>query len=99
MIDRGNYESALFFGPGNDGFNGCTNKNSGSYRKSIAFCCISTGEFHFPREKAARIAIQSVQDYQKTDPIIKKVVFNVFQKEDYEIYKKLLTDCSDGFDS
>lgn len=82
-----------------DCYHSCLELASSHRLKSIAFCCISTGEFHFPREKAARIAIQSVQDYQKTDPIIKKVVFNVFQKEDYEIYKKLLTDCSDGFDS
>ena len=33
--------------------------------KSIAFCCISTGEFHFPRDKAAEIAIQTVKDYKK----------------------------------
>ena len=82
-----------------DCYHSCLELASSHRLKSIAFCCISTGEFHFPREKAARIGIQSVRDYQKTDPIIKKVVFNVFQKEDYEIYKKLLTDCSDGFDS
>lgn len=58
--------------------------------KSIAFCCISTGEFHFPNEKAAEIAIQTVQDYQKKNPNGLEVVFNVFKDSDYEIYKQLL---------
>ena len=58
--------------------------------KSIAFCCISTGEFHFPNDKAARIAIDTVKEYkEKTNSKI-KVIFNVFKDKDYEIYKKLL---------
>lgn len=58
--------------------------------KSIAFCCISTGEFHFPNEAAAKIAIQTVKDYQKKNPSDMEVIFNVFKDCDYEIYKKLL---------
>ena len=58
--------------------------------KSIAFCCISTGEFHFPNEKAAEIAIQTVQSYQKMNPNSPEVVFNVFKDIDYKIYKHLL---------
>ncbi|WP_434309457.1 protein-ADP-ribose hydrolase [Hominifimenecus sp. rT4P-3] len=58
--------------------------------KSIAFCCISTGEFHFPNEKAAEIAVQTVQDYQKKQQNGIEVVFNVFKDYDYEIYKQLL---------
>lgn len=58
--------------------------------KSIAFCCISTGEFHFPNEKAAEIAIQTVQDFQKKNQNAPEVVFNVFKDYDYEIYKRLL---------
>ena len=58
--------------------------------KSIAFCCISTGEFHFPNEKAAEIAIQTVQDFQKKNQNGLEVVFNVFQDSDYKIYKRLL---------
>lgn len=58
--------------------------------QSIAFCCISTGEFHFPNERAAQIAVQVVTDYkQKTKSKI-KVVFNVFKECDYAIYSKLL---------
>ena len=58
--------------------------------KSIAFCCISTGEFHFPNNRAAEIAIQTVTEFiQKINSEI-KVIFNVFKDLDYEIYKKLL---------
>lgn len=58
--------------------------------QAIAFCCISTGEFHFPNEMAAQIAVKTVEDYisETQSPI--KVLFNVFKEEDYEIYKNLL---------
>lgn len=57
---------------------------------SLAFCCISTGEFHFPNECAAKIAIKTVTEYkQKTQSKI-KVIFNVFKDYDYEIYARLL---------
>ena len=58
--------------------------------KSIAFCCISTGEFHFPNEEAAQIAIRTVKDFQKKNPSDMAVIFNVFKDCDYKIYKKLL---------
>lgn len=58
--------------------------------KSIAFCCISTGEFRFPKERAAKIAIDTVKAYKKQKNSEMKVVFNVFRAEDYGIYKKLL---------
>ena len=58
--------------------------------KTIAFCCISTGEFHFPNEAAAEIAIQTVKDYLKKNPGDMEVVFNVFKDCDYEIYRQLL---------
>lgn len=57
---------------------------------SIAFCCISTGEFHFPNELAAEIAIQTVGEWQRQTPDKIKVIFNVFKNRDYEIYKRLL---------
>ncbi len=60
--------------------------------QSIAFCCISTGEFHFPNEKAAEIAIQTVKEYKKKTESEIKVVFNVFKDVDKEIYRKLLTE-------
>ena len=58
--------------------------------KSIAFCCISTGEFHFPQKKAAEIAVRTVLDELDTDASIERVVFNVFKQEDYDIYQELL---------
>ena len=58
--------------------------------ESIAFCCISTGEFHFPNDKAAQIAIKTVEEFMKKDTSVKKVIFNVFKDMDKEIYRKLL---------
>lgn len=59
--------------------------------KSIAFCCISTGEFHFPNKRAAEIAVETAQNYFQQNQSKIKVIFNVFKNEDYEIYKRLLT--------
>lgn len=58
--------------------------------KSIAFCCISTGEFHFPGNEAAKIAVQTVRDFREQGNRDMKVIFNVFKEEDYRIYQKLL---------
>ncbi len=58
--------------------------------KSIAFCCISTGEFHFPNDTAAKIAIKTVKDFMRHSQSKIKVVFNVFKNTDYEIYRELL---------
>ena len=57
---------------------------------SIAFCCISTGEFHFPNEAAAHIAIDTVTRYKAETGSGIKVIFNVFKDIDLEIYKGLL---------
>jgi O-acetyl-ADP-ribose deacetylase (regulator of RNase III) len=57
---------------------------------SIAFCCISTGEFHFPNDRAAEIAVKTVEEMLPNCKHIKKIVFNVFKDADYQIYKKLL---------
>ena len=58
--------------------------------KSIAFCCISTGEFHFPNDKAAEIAVQTVKDYKEQTGSPMEVVVNVFKDVDYEIYRGVL---------
>lgn len=58
--------------------------------KSIAFCCISTGEFHFPNDKAAEIAVQTVKEYKQQTNSKIEVIFNVFKQIDYEIYRDLL---------
>ena len=57
---------------------------------SVAFCCISTGEFHFPNELAAQIAIQTVTAWQRQNPDTIEVIFNVFKDSDYAVYKRLL---------
>lgn len=56
--------------------------------KSIAFCCISTGVFGFPQDKAAEIAVQTVREFLKNHDI--EVIFNVFKDADYELYRQLL---------
>lgn len=58
--------------------------------ESVAFCCISTGEFHFPNEEAAQISVQTVTKFIAEKRSKVKVVFNVFKETDYKIYKKLL---------
>ena len=59
--------------------------------RSVAFCCISTGEFHFPNEEAARIAVQAVTDFLEAQgEALERVVFNVFKNCDLEIYRELL---------
>lgn len=58
--------------------------------KTIAFPCISTGVFRFPKDRACKIAIESVKDFLKENDKIEKVVFNVYSDEDLEIYKNEL---------
>ena len=58
--------------------------------KSIAFCCISTGEFHFPNNRAAEIAVHTVKEYKKQTHSKIEVIFNVYKQLDYDIYKQLL---------
>lgn len=57
---------------------------------SIAFCCISTGVFMFPNERAAEIAVQTVKEYKEETGSSIKVIFNVFKDLDEEIYRELL---------
>ena len=59
--------------------------------ESIAFCCISTGDFHFPNDRAAEIAVRTVNEYRSKNNSKIKVIFNVFKNVDYEIYQNLLT--------
>lgn len=58
--------------------------------ESVAFCCISTGEFHFPNEQAAQIAVETVKQFVNRKISVKKVIFNVFKDLDKAIYEKLL---------
>ena len=59
--------------------------------KSIAFCCISTGEFRFPNDLAAEIAVAEVKKFFRENPTADlKVVFNVFKNLDKKLYEELL---------
>ena len=58
--------------------------------ESVAFCCISTGEFHFPNDLAAEIAVETVKQFMNRKTSVKKVIFNVFKDLDKAIYEKLL---------
>lgn len=58
--------------------------------KSVAFCCISTGEFHFPNDKAAEIAWETVTAFLETNEgFLDRIIFNVFKDYDREIYEKM----------
>ena len=57
---------------------------------SVAFCCISTGEFRFPNREAAGIAVDTVTGFLRRNTSIQRVIFNVFQELDERIYRSLL---------
>jgi len=57
--------------------------------KSVAFCCISTGEFHFPNDKAAQVAVNTVKHYKEQTNSEIEVIFNVFKDIDLQIYQRL----------
>lgn len=59
---------------------------------SVAFCCISTGVFRFPRQRAAEIAVQTVRRWIDTHSgTMDRVIFNVFNDEDRERYEQILS--------
>ncbi len=58
--------------------------------QSLAFCCISTGEFRFPPEQAAAIAVKTVKTFMREARSLKKIVFNVYKDRDLNIYQSLL---------
>ena len=62
--------------------------------RSIAFCCISTGEFRFPNDLACEIAVQTVRDYLASNPKtnLKTIVFNTFKDIDHELYSNALAE-------
>ncbi len=71
-------------------YNSCLDVANKNGVRSIAFCCISTGEFHFPNKRAAETAIKTVKEYKKRTNSKTEVIFNVFKESDYEIYRELL---------
>lgn len=59
--------------------------------RSVAFCCISTGVFRFPNQRAAEIAVETVTEWIKGHPsAVDRIIFNVFRDEDKQIYEDLL---------
>ena len=58
--------------------------------ESVAFCCVSTGEFHFPNEMAAQIAVRTVERFMAQSTSVKRVIFNVFKDIDRQIYERIL---------
>lgn len=59
--------------------------------RSVAFCCISTGEFHFPNDEAAKIAVETVTEYlEENESRFDRIIFNVFKDMDKNLYEKLL---------
>lgn len=70
-------------------YRSCLELAEENHLESIAFCCISTGEFHFPNDIAAQIAVRTVEEFMQKEPGIKKVVFNVFKDLDKKIYEEL----------
>ncbi|MDE6641998.1 MAG: protein-ADP-ribose hydrolase [Acetatifactor sp.] len=71
-------------------YRSCLELAEKNHLESIAFCCISTGEFHFPNDVAAQIAVHTVKEFLEKGTGIKKVIFNVFKDLDKQIYEELL---------
>lgn len=57
--------------------------------KTIAFPNISTGIYHFPKDKAAEIAIQTVKEFSRNEEF-EKIIFVCFDEENYSLYRDLL---------
>lgn len=82
-----------------DCYRACLRLAAANRLESIAFCCISTGEFRFPAELAARIAVRTVREFLHTggndtiSPIsIRKVIFDVFSDRDRQLYERTLAE-------
>lgn len=71
-------------------YRSCLELAAENHLESVAFCCISTGEFHFPKEQAAEIAVRTVREFLQKETSVKKVIFNVFKDVDREIYEHIL---------
>ena len=73
-------------------YENCLVEAEKQHMKSIAFCCISTGEFHFPNDVAAEIAVETVHSFLNSHKYDLTVIFNVFKEKDDAIYRRLLTE-------
>lgn len=68
----------------------CLSKADEMKLHSIAFCCISTGVFGYPKEEAALLAVKVVQQYKAQTASSLKIIFDVFTENDYELYRRIL---------
>ena len=73
-----------------DCYRACLKLAAEHHLESVAFCCISTGEFGFPNARAAEIAVATVKDFMRTPSSIHHVIFNVFKDTDLMLYEALL---------
>lgn len=74
-----------------DCYRSCLEIADGHQLEALAFCCISTGVFNFPKKLAAQIAVKTVEKYlNSNESSLKCVIFDVFSDEDYFIYKELI---------
>ena len=71
-------------------YTSCLNMAKQHGLKSLAFCCISTGVFMFPNQRAAKIAVETVRNWLDETGSRIKVIFNVFKDQDLDIYRELL---------
>ena len=58
--------------------------------ETVAFPAISTSIYHFPKERAAKIALGHVLDFLKRNDRPEKVVFCCFADADAEIYRRAI---------
>ncbi|MBR1404879.1 MAG: protein-ADP-ribose hydrolase [Treponema sp.] len=71
-------------------YKSCLDRAAENGVESVAFCCISTGVFRFPADRAAEIAVATVKEWRRAHKSTIKVVFNVFSEKDESIYKRVL---------
>ena len=72
-------------------YHACLELAAANGLRSVAFCCISTGEFHFPNQEAAEIAVRTVREFlEQQTTSVERVIFNVFKDLDAAIYRRLL---------
>ena len=71
-------------------YRSCLKRAAENDLETVAFCCISTGVFHFPNQEAAEIAVRTVTDFLQAPSSIQKVIFDVFKDADKQIYQRLL---------
>lgn len=73
-------------------YHSCLNLAAKNNLESVAFCCISTGEFRFPNDLACEIAVTTVRSWMESHPnsSVKTIIFNTFKNIDHELYQNAL---------